>query len=1108
MNWFQTSKRFLSQMALAVVLVNLLSTSALAASSGLIVSAGADRSVTLGDLLTIDATDLADSNAVYAQNLATGTFSGTLNWGDGTTEDVTSAMYTSAEAIYFQGAHIYGAMGTYTVEACFDDDGAGYLCDSFSVEVTEALEPDLTVTDIRYDDPDGDGLYYVYADLANIGNMDVDPALGGVNIGYLNGVEEIAYTWDTLSPSNQAFLLAGGTDGGSYSALGGNKALVDGDVIEVCVDTSNVVVESEEANNCYVETVTLGAPLPDFTVSDVYAWDFALGAYVYEADFVIPSAITDYVVYTDITNLAADASSVDPASVYFELCDTDCDTDSAPLIQHTGGFFGDTDFLTPGGTSTDNSEEIYIGMVDTSAVASFEYCIDTTNAVAEADETNNCYTFLNPFYTGSPVLPDLNVSDVSVDPVAYSLDITVNNLGLGDVGEDAEPEMTLVMTTPEDGSSPIMDYVLEDYITADADFRIAGETMIVSLPAGGSGFEEYCSTATVEESTWTFSTIVDSTESVEESDEENNTYEETFDICAGVRESSSGPDMTLTLGALSELVVPYTVGNEGDEDVDPSVITGNLGANYFYLDGVWMGQARWYWHSVSALRYTQAGNSQTRNIYFYFYDDFATLSEGTHTLTACTDATDAVSETNEENNCSDLEFEWTVDMLPDLFASALSIDTATGDFNYGLGNMGATDVWWGFGYNAIYLNGSAVVTQLWYTDTNYNYLTAMTTEARTSTLDTSLFVEGTNEVEVCIDSTNKILSELDEINNCSTLSFEYTVPEETTEIFMVEAGSDQAVALHDTFLLDTEAYAYDFATNPLTTATVNWGDGTSDAAVQLVSGDLIYLQGSHVYTVPGSYVVKLCANDGVSDACDQFTLSVVGSSSSDDTTSSSSSSGGSSSGTSDGSSGGSSGGSSSSSDDDEDVELSGEDDTTTGGSSDGSTDADVEVASEEETCSAMTFEDIVEGASYHESLEALWCMGVIHGRSATVFAPEDEMRRDEASKVFTRLFGYVTVPYDEAPMLEEGSFSDVDLSEPLAYYVEVATQEGIMTYETSEDGQAYFNPHDAVTVDEIISALTVITGTDATDAVTDAGYEAGETITRGNFLELVYSFME
>lgn len=318
------------------------------------------------------------------------------------------------------------------------------------------------------------------------------------------------------------------------------------------------------------------------------------------------------------------------------------------------------------------------------------------------------------------------------------------------------------------------------------------------------------------------------------------------------------------------------------------------------------------------------------------------------------------------------------------------------------------------------------------------------------------------------------VTESDEFNN----EFDETIYLCPPVPMTLDAGFDQAIAFGDIFVLP--AIAYNPASSPLLSATVDWGDGVIETAVQVPSADHIELQGSHVYGARDTFTITVCADDGVSALCDSFDLSVVGSS--DEV--------------------------------DQDVELSTEEETAIVDVSesveeDVEEDTDVELSGEDdEDCAAMTFEDVSMEASYYDSLEALWCSGVIHGRSATTFDPEDDLRRDEAAKIFTRLFGTVTLPYDETPVLEESPFVDVNPSEPLAYYVSTAAEEGLMDYETRDDGQDYFAPHDAMTVSDIISTLTIITGADATDAVTAAGYEADEAISRGNFMELIYSFVE
>lgn len=325
--------------------------------------------------------------------------------------------------------------------------------------------------------------------------------------------------------------------------------------------------------------------------------------------------------------------------------------------------------------------------------------------------------------------------------------------------------------------------------------------------------------------------------------------------------------------------------------------------------------------------------------------------------------------------------------------------------------------------------------------------------------------------------------------------------EEST--FSLEAGNDEAVGFGNTYTL-TQAYAMGAET--LTSATIDWGDGSVvSTAIQTVDGDRILLSESHDYAAPESYPLTVCASDGVTELCDSFHIYVVGSSSEDDSRSS--------------------GSSSSSTETDQVVDLSGEDDQevilTEENEEDQLNEGNEPVSYD---CSEMLFEDISEEDDFYDAVCQMWGADIIHGRTETQFAPDELILRDEASKIFTRLFGYVEEAYGETPEVMESSFIDVEASDPLAYYVEVASGELIVEGETdsilNEEGEivseSTFAPHEALSAYDFQNAMTQI-NEDLNGAIEEEGYEAGDlaeegytaesNITRGNFLNLLIDFL-
>ncbi len=639
-----------------------------------------------------------------------------------------------------------------------------------------------------------------------------------------------------------------------------------------------------------------------------------------------------------------------------------------------------------------------------------ELCIDTDDWVSESDETNNCVseTFVDP--TSEALLPDLTVDSISIDPVDYSLDIAVRNMGSGDVGEDADPVMNLTITLPDEVTPSSTDFDLESYVTEDADFRLAGETMVVSMPWANESmtFPEYCESVTDEDSTWDFGTLVDSGEVVLESDETNNIYGVTFNICADVEESGATlPD--------------------------------------FFVSDVYA----WQFSTESFVQVEDIPAESDPADYVLYFD-------------VSNQGTDA-----------------TVASLTDLKLDLCNVDCST-----------ATLPPYLVEHDFAFLGDSDVLTSGGTSTDNAE-------EIYTGEVD----VSGVTTFEYCVDESDYLL-ESDESNNC--ISFdnpffvatdggeeEVTYPDLVIESVTLNADntlhfvvSNQGTGTVDTELL-VPLYFYD-QTN---------GDGTPDDSFYLndYGSDYATVGGTvefdSMYAVPGLPVTILAVVDPANDVV-ELTDDVFESNYYRATFGEESSGGGSSGGTvrGGGSSHHSSGGSSSSS---------------TTDTTPVETTSEEVVLTEEEVaaCGEMTFTDVTVDTEGYDAIYQLWCEGVLHGRDAEHFAPNDEVKRDEATKIVTRLFGFVTTAHEDLPQVTETSYSDVSTDEALAYYIETATDEGFFT---EEELVGEFRPHEDMTYSEAQSLLTNASGRE----VTVEGYEATDTMTRGVFVDLVLGFFQ
>ena len=91
------------------------------------VSAGSDASLAEGDLLTV--------NGLFNDPGTPGSYSATINWGDGSPISTQSLTAPTGSGTV-SGAHAYGDNGTYTVQICVTDSGALTGCDSLTAVVT------------------------------------------------------------------------------------------------------------------------------------------------------------------------------------------------------------------------------------------------------------------------------------------------------------------------------------------------------------------------------------------------------------------------------------------------------------------------------------------------------------------------------------------------------------------------------------------------------------------------------------------------------------------------------------------------------------------------------------------------------------------------------------------------------------------------------------------------------------------------------------------------------------------------------------------------------------------------------------------------------------
>lgn len=532
------------------------------------------------------------------------------------------------------------------------------------------------------------------------------------------------------------------------------------------------------------------------------------------------------------------------------------------------------------------------------------------------------------------------------------------------------------------------------------------------------------------------------------------------------------PDLIISnISASEDGQLSYTITNQGTgyvmnyETLEASVAITYPNGNVLPLIDI---------PGVHDVTFSQNGGSSTISV--------ATLSEaGAYSVTVCADSSfpPLELESDHTNNCTLVNFTWGTSNeggndqeLPDLVIDSVTLNADHTLHivvsNHGLGvlppanffNLIVTDLTNGDGSNN---EDWRIGAEDFFINSNYVVPTLPAT------------------ILVVVDANNDVVEENEDV-------YEANYYRIVVDDLTITAGADQSITAGSALVLDGEAYVQNGTSSiPLTSATINWGDGTATEnatqSVLTVPSLSVVLGGSHTYSTAGSYAVTVCATNSASSVCDSLNLTVNAIPATPVTG---------------GGGGGSSGGSGGSSHHHsnptvvltEDTEIP----TTT---------SEEVVLTEEEVaaCGAMTFVDVDENTVGYDSIYALWCQGVIHGMDSTHFAPEETLKRDQATKIISRLFGYVTMAHSDIPEVTETSYSDVSTDEPLAYYVETMTDAGFFAAEEAADA---FRPHEDISIQEIVKFVNA-----ASDVrVQWNEYDLDTIGTRGGFMNLVYGIFQ
>jgi subtilase family serine protease len=592
----------------------------------------------------------------------------------------------------FLNLDLKGSLGQARFDVSEESDGES---DVLAVVTTTA---DLTVVDVYLDDD-----YQIMADVSNIGAEDLDlDAVGGSSITAFLYIDDVYSSGGNLmNLEDESFAIMDGVSTYSYAWLG---SLEGSHEVHVCLDSYNVVDESDESNNCS-EMVTLDGMeevelLPDFTIGDI--------------------TVTEGggTVYAELMNIGeASVSSDAGGHTLFYVDDMD-----NPVTGYAWSSVAEanTGFLDAGGTST-------WGVISIDESSRVKVCIDPYDAVEESDETNNCTDVMLEIE-----YPDFEVSYIELN-TDNDLVISISNNGAADATTSGtDPVLALY----EDGvKTTSVTWSAFD----DSNFLVSG------------GLTEY--TVAASEGSYTFSACIDGNEVIDEEDETNNCY----DLAVAVG-STALPDFTI--GSITVTEGGGTVYAELMNIGEAGVSSDAGGHTHFYVDDMDTAVIGYGWSSVAEANtgFLDAGGSSTWGVISI---------EESSTVKVCIDTHDAIEESDETNNCLEQYIE-VIDALPDLEVvevyldedSYVMVDVANvGTAEVDLDAVGGSAVTAYLYIDGVYFAPGDLMDL---SDESFAEIDGV------STVDYEFWgaLDGTYEAYVCLD-TFEVVTELNESNNCS-----------------------------------------------------------------------------------------------------------------------------------------------------------------------------------------------------------------------------------------------------------------------------------------------------------------------------------------------------
>ena len=410
--------------------------------------------------------------------------------------------------------------------------------------------------------------------------------------------------------------------------------------LQICTDLKNDVAESDETDHCYEQDFTWQVGQPNLSVGYTPdGWDYPIVPSHTTGTTTVGTLIAGQPAYVDVAIGIASTEITSPftGELYF---------DGSPVytVNWTSGL--------PGGQYGFKMDIELTGIA--AGTHALRFCVDPANALAESDETDNCYE-RDFTWQASSAQPNL-VADYT--PPGWDFPIVPSN----SPGRNTVGALTA-------GQTLYVDYA---YINRDADVNstfhnalyLDGSEVATSHISGLAqdyyGYKEDRELAlSITAGDHTLMLCVDVNGVVGESDESDNCYSRTF-----TWEASA---------TLPNLIADYTP-SDWDLPIVPSQTTGTttlgtlVAGNITYVDVAFVNRfadivtrftgtlyvdgtavASPYWDSLQENFYGHSQDIQLPQA----------PTPGSHTLRFCIDVDAVIAEADETDNCYEQSFTWT-----------------------------------------------------------------------------------------------------------------------------------------------------------------------------------------------------------------------------------------------------------------------------------------------------------------------------------------------------------------------------------------------------------------------------------------------------------------